>query len=104
VLADKQPIIAAEMKDASAPVWFCSEGAARVVPAWDLKIVPVQIKEGVVSSTQLWQNLQMPFRATASASRAGRNWEQQQIDTGKQINANNARRPRSTNRHGTVAS
>lgn len=28
-----------------------------------LKIVTVQIKEAVVSSTQLWQNLQAPFRA-----------------------------------------
>ncbi len=65
VLSDKQPIIeelthrlrtVAEGNQDDNNQNSSSEGLG-------LKIVTVQIKEAVVSSTQLWQNLQAPFRA-----------------------------------------
>jgi len=63
VLSDKQPIIE-ELTDRLQTV---AEGSSEVSAGRSeglgLKIVTVQIKEAVVSSTQLWQNLQAPFRA-----------------------------------------
>lgn len=57
VLADKQPIIE-ELTHRLRSVAEGKEG-----DGLGLKIVTVQIKEAVVSSTRLWQNLQAPFRA-----------------------------------------
>lgn len=51
VLADKRPII----DELTARLRGVAEGQG-------LKIVTVQIKEAVVSSTRLWENLQKPFR------------------------------------------
>ncbi|MBI1916256.1 MAG: hypothetical protein HYS12_16225 [Planctomycetes bacterium] len=61
VLSDKQPII----KELTQRLRTVAEGDREEDPAsgLGLKIVTVQIKEAVVSSTQLWQNLQKPFRA-----------------------------------------
>src|SRR5947209_61165 len=61
VLSDKQPII----KELTHRLRTVAEGDREEDPAsgLGLKIVTVQIKEAVVSSTQLWQNLQKPFRA-----------------------------------------
>jgi hypothetical protein len=61
VLSDKQPII----KELTHRLRTVAEGDREEAPAsgLGLKIVTVQIKEAVVSSTQLWQNLQKPFRA-----------------------------------------
>jgi flotillin len=61
VLSDKQPII----EELTARLRTVAEGT-REGPAstgLGLKIVTVQIKEAVVSSTKLWENLQRPFRA-----------------------------------------
>lgn len=65
VLSDKQPII----EELTHRLRTVAEGSqdensenARS-EGLGLKIVTVQIKEAVVSSTQLWQNLQAPFRA-----------------------------------------
>lgn len=57
VLADKQPII----EDLILRLRSVAEG--KEGEGLGLKIVTVQIKEAVVSSTRLWQNLQTPFRA-----------------------------------------
>ncbi|HEY3448789.1 MAG TPA: SPFH domain-containing protein [Myxococcales bacterium] len=57
VLADKQPIIE-ELTTRLRGVAEGSKGSGL-----GLKIVTVQIKEAVVSSTRLWENLQKPFRA-----------------------------------------
>jgi hypothetical protein len=60
VLSDKQPIIA-ELTHRLREV---AEGSRQEHDAGlGLKIVTVQIKEAVVSSTRLWENLQKPFRA-----------------------------------------
>src|SRR5205807_6330596 len=60
VLSDKQPIIA-ELTHRLRQV---AEGSRQDQEAGlGLKIVTVQIKEAVVSSTRLWENLQKPFRA-----------------------------------------
>jgi len=67
VLADKQPII----EELTTRLRTVAEGS-RAADAGNggaasgglgLKIVTVQIKEAVVSSTRLWENLQKPFRA-----------------------------------------
>ncbi|MBY0231532.1 MAG: SPFH domain-containing protein, partial [Gemmataceae bacterium] len=55
ILSDKQPIIE-ELTSRLRAVGEGSEGLG-------LRIVTVQIKEAVVSSTRLWENLQKPFRA-----------------------------------------
>jgi hypothetical protein len=61
VLADKQPIIE-ELTHRLRAVAEGSEGRGGAA-GLGLKIVTVQIKEAVVSSTRLWENLQKPFRA-----------------------------------------
>jgi hypothetical protein len=55
ILSDKQPII----EELTLRLRSVAEGAGGL----GLKIVTVQIKEAVVSSTRLWENLQKPFRA-----------------------------------------
>jgi len=61
VLADKQPII----EELTHRLRTVAEGSrdGGGTGGLGLKIVTVQIKEAVVSSTRLWQNLQTPFRA-----------------------------------------
>jgi SPFH domain / Band 7 family len=53
VLSDKQPII----EELTARLRDVAEGGL------GLRIVTVQIKEAVVSSTRLWENLQKPYRS-----------------------------------------
>jgi hypothetical protein len=57
VLSDKQPII----DELTSRLRAVAEGTGST--GLGLKIVTVQIKEAVVSSTRLWENLQKPFRA-----------------------------------------
>lgn len=59
ILADKQPIIAELTQRLKA----VAEGSSETGGGLGLKIVTVQIKEAVVSSTRVWENLQKPFRA-----------------------------------------
>ncbi len=60
VLSDKQPII----EELTHRLRAVAEGTRENDSSGlGLKIVTVQIKEAVVSSTRLWQNLQKPFRA-----------------------------------------
>lgn len=58
VLTDKQPIIQ-ELTDRLRAV---AEGAGQGDRGLGLRIVTVQIKEAVVCSTKLWQDMQRPFR------------------------------------------
>jgi hypothetical protein len=60
ILSDKQPIIEELTHRLRAVAEGGREGSA---DGLGLKIVTVQIKEAVVSSTRLWENLQKPFRA-----------------------------------------
>lgn len=62
VLSDKQPIIE-ELTHRLRTVAEGSREENSTSGGLGLKIVTVQIKEAVVSSTQLWHNLQAPFRA-----------------------------------------
>ena len=61
VLTDKQPVI----EELTHRLRVVAEGSREGDGAagLGLKIVTVQIKEAVVSSTRLWENLQKPFRA-----------------------------------------
>jgi flotillin len=62
ILSDKQPIIEELTHRLRAVAEGDREGESDA-GGLGLKIVTVQIKEAVVSSTRLWQNLQIPFRA-----------------------------------------
>lgn len=59
VLSDKQPII----EELTARLRAVAEGAGDSAQGLGLRIVTVQIKEAVVSSKRVWENLQKPFRA-----------------------------------------
>ncbi len=60
ILSDKQPII----EELTLRLRAVAEGSRENnATGLGLKIVTVQIKEAVVSSTRLWENLQKPFRA-----------------------------------------
>jgi hypothetical protein len=61
VLSDKQPII----EELTHRLRTVAEGSREGDDAagLGLKIVTIQIKEAVVSSARVWQNLQIPFRA-----------------------------------------
>src|SRR5438874_3786630 len=59
VLSDKQPII----EELTARLRAVAEGEGGSDTGLGLRIVTVQIKEAVVSSARLWENLQKPYRA-----------------------------------------
>jgi regulator of protease activity HflC (stomatin/prohibitin superfamily) len=59
VLSDKQPIV----EDLIARLRGVAEGEGGSDHGLGLRIVTVQIKEAIVSSSRLWQNLQKPFRS-----------------------------------------
>ncbi|WP_067633386.1 SPFH domain-containing protein [Actinomadura latina] len=59
VLSDKQPII----EELTARLRAVAEGEDNSDQGLGLRIVTVQIKEAVVSSSKLWENLQKPYRA-----------------------------------------
>jgi regulator of protease activity HflC (stomatin/prohibitin superfamily) len=61
ILSDKQPIIEELTHRLRIVAEGTREGASTT--GLGLKIVTVQIKEAVVCSTRLWENLQKPFRA-----------------------------------------
>src|SRR6185295_19752280 len=83
VLSDKQPII----EELTTRLRGVAEGSRESGSGLGLKIVTVQIKEAVVSSTQLWQNLQKPFRAERERiARMAELETQQQIGRQEQIN------------------
>jgi hypothetical protein len=76
ILTDKQPIIAELTQRLKAVAEGTTEGSGGL----GLKIVTVQIKEAVVSSTRVWENLQKPFRAErAKVARLAELETQQQI-------------------------
>jgi hypothetical protein len=62
VLSDKQPII----QELTARLRSVAEGEGDGHEGLGLRIVTVQIKEAVVSSARLWENLQKPYRAEQS--------------------------------------
>jgi SPFH domain / Band 7 family len=59
VLSDKQPII----EELTARLRAVAEGQGSEDTGLGLRIVTVQIKEAVVSSARLWENLQKPYRS-----------------------------------------
>lgn len=59
VLSDKQPII----EELTARLRAVAEGEGGGDQGLGLRIVTVQIKEAVVSSSTLWENLQKPYRS-----------------------------------------
>ena len=99
VLSDKQPII----EELTARLRGRRRGR-RAAPTrgLGLRIVTVQIKEAVVSSPRLWENLQKPFRVRAGPhrppGRAGRRGGDRRPRAGRA--AADARRSRSGQRPG----
>jgi hypothetical protein len=61
VLSDKQPIV--EELTARLRTVAEGEGEHATDRGLGLRIVTVQIKEAIVSSSRLWENLQLPFRS-----------------------------------------
>jgi hypothetical protein len=59
VLSDKQPIV----EELTARLREVAEGEGGSDRGLGLRIVTVQIKEAVVSSARLWENLQKPYRS-----------------------------------------
>ena len=59
VLSDKQPIV----QDLIERLRGVAEGEGGTDRGLGLRIVTVQIKEAIVSSSRLWENLQKPFRS-----------------------------------------
>ncbi|MFI5911431.1 SPFH domain-containing protein [Dactylosporangium sp. NPDC051541] len=59
VLSDKQPII----EELTSRLRAVAEGSGGADEGLGLRIVTVQIKEAVVSSSRLWENLQKPYRS-----------------------------------------
>jgi hypothetical protein len=59
VLSDKQPIV----EELTARLRELAEGEGGSDRGLGLRIVTVQIKEAIVSSARLWENLQKPFRS-----------------------------------------
>jgi len=59
VLSDKQPII----EELTTRLRAVAEGEGDSDKGLGLRIVTVQIKEAVVASTRVWENLQKPFRS-----------------------------------------
>jgi flotillin len=58
VLTDKAPVI----QELTTRLKHVAEGDAQSGAGLGIKIVTVQIREGLVSSTRLWEDLQAPFR------------------------------------------
>lgn len=100
VLSDKQPII--EELTARLRTVAEGDGDGRADRGLGLRIVTVQIKEAVVSSNTLWENLQKPYRSeqnrvarlaeldaqqavTAREMAAARTSEQQRIENEREL-------------------
>jgi hypothetical protein len=78
VLSDKQPIV----EELTARLRAVAEGEGAGDRGLGLRIVTVQIKEAIVSSSRLWANLQKPFRS--EQERIGRLAE---LEAGEAISA-----------------
>ena len=78
VLSDKQPIV----EELTARLRGVAEGEGSSDRGLGLRIVTVQIKEAIVSSSRLWANLQKPFRS--EQERIGRLAE---LEAGEAISA-----------------
>ena len=81
VLSDKQPII----KELTKRLKEVAEGSGEDDSGLGIRIVTVQIKEAVVSSTALWENLQKPFRAEQAKCARLAEIEQQAIVSEKEL-------------------
>ncbi len=80
VLSDKQPII----KELTKRLKEVAEGSGDD-KGLGIRIVTVQIKEAVVSSTTLWENLQKPFRSEQAKCARLAEIEQQAIVNDKEL-------------------
>jgi hypothetical protein len=89
ILNDKQPIIAELTHRLRAVAEGGEEGNRST--GLGLKIVTVQIKEAVVSSTRVWENLQKPFRAEREKLARMAELEAQQQISSQELNNRQAR-------------
>lgn len=81
VLSDKQPII----EELTARLRGVAEGAGDSDTGLGLRIVTVQIKEAVVTSARLWENLQKPFRSEQGQLARLAELGAQEIITGREL-------------------
>lgn len=86
VLADKQPII----EELTSRLRILAEGDGKA-EGLGLRIITVQIKEAVVSSSRLWESLQRPFRAERSRIARLAELEQEQAIQERESAAERAR-------------
>ena len=84
VLDDKQPIIA-ELTERLRSV---AEGAGGTDKGLGLRIVTVQVKEAVVSSSELWESLQKPFRAERARIARLAELESEELVTQRELEQN----------------
>ncbi|GAA1421083.1 SPFH domain-containing protein [Catellatospora coxensis] len=81
VLSDKQPII----EELTARLRGVAEGGGDSDTGLGLRIVTVQIKEAVVTSARLWENLQKPFRSEQGQLARLAELGAQEIITGREL-------------------
>ncbi len=100
VLSDKEPII----EELTHRLRVVAEGdRSDGASGLGLKIVTVQIKEAVVSSTRLWENLQAPFRAEREKVARLAELESRQEITGRELENRESRETEELNVAGRLA-
>lgn len=100
VLSDKEPII----EELTHRLRVVAEGdRSDGANGLGLKIVTVQIKEAVVSSTRLWENLQAPFRAEREKVARLAELESRQEITGRELENRESRETEELNVAGRLA-
>ncbi|HNT75418.1 MAG TPA: hypothetical protein PKH77_10400 [Anaerolineae bacterium] len=100
VLSDKQPII----EELTHRLRVVAEGdRTDGASGLGLKIVTVQIKEAVISSTRLWENLQAPFRAEREKVARLAELESRQEITGRELANRESRETEELNVAGRLA-
>jgi flotillin len=87
VLSDKQPII----EELTARLRHVAEGEGGTDKGLGLRIVTVQIKEAVVSSTRVWENLQKPFRSERARIARLAELEAETVIQARELSAESAR-------------
>lgn len=98
VLSDKQPII----EELTARLRAVAEGSGDGDEGLGLRIVTVQIKEAVVSSNTLWENLQKPYRSEQNRIAKLAEIEAQEVISVREVAASRAAEERRLENEGQL--